>query len=336
MNRVVVYSENVRWIAESLFTQSFLERYGILLNSSKKEKDIRTLTYILDKLVEMRVRKDDALVVIGGGDTLDLVGFASSIWMRGIKLHVIPTTVLAMCDASWGSKNAINYKSYKNLLGTYHAPQSVYINVEFLRSLNGKDYISGFAELIKIALVDESNFFLNLLLNAREKIVKRDYWAIEELLMLSISVKKKFLKAGLSDGKYDTMRHLLNYGHTFGHAIEGLTDSRHGECVAVGMVYAALLSNRLGMLSSYDLEFHISTIRSFGLPVTLSDLSIDSIEYKAIVDAIGLDKKNMNFILLDKIHHPKVKAIDSDMQIPMLDAFKKLLSLSKRKSNIVV
>lgn len=242
---------------------------------------------------EFGLTRSDCIIGIGGGSTTDLAGFAAASWLRGIAWHAIPTTLAGMVDASIGGKTGINSEHGKNLIGAFHSPKSVIIDVDFLATLSERDFNAGMAEVIKAGFIADPNI-LTLSLDAKEN--------IGEIIWRSVKVKANVVNQDFKESK---LREVLNYGHTLGHAIEKHENYklRHGEAVAIGLVFAAELSNIAGKLSVQDVAKHREFLTKFNLPITYK-----SGELKELLEIMAGDKKsrgsNLRFIGLAKIGEP--------------------------------
>ena len=199
----------------------------IFTNGSEKTKSFSFYQKVLRQLIENNFNRNDAIVALGGGTTLDLAGFVCSSYKRGINLVSIPSSLLAMVDASIGSKNSINYLDNKNIIGSFYDPKLVIIDQDLLNSLPKKQFYSGLCEVLKMALLANKELF--------EKIEKNNF-RIEELIHQSILIKKHFVEKDIYDISY---RHGLNLGHSYGHAIESISNFKiaHGIAVANGLLY---------------------------------------------------------------------------------------------------
>ncbi len=257
------------------------------LPPGESTKSIAHWSLILDQLVSMNAQRDATVIALGGGVMGDLAGFAAASYMRGIRLIQMPTTLLAQVDASIGGKTGINHPMGKNLIGAFHAPEAVVIDLATLATLDQRDYQAGLAEVIKYGAIGDIEFFAWLekqvhALNDRESKV------LQEAVRRSVSAKKAVVVA---DEKESGERALLNFGHTFGHALETLTGYEtllHGEAVAIGMVLASHLSEILGMAPVGTTKRLQALIEALGLPSTLPDGQ----DPQTIIDRMRLDKKN--------------------------------------------
>jgi 3-dehydroquinate synthase len=201
---------------------------------------------ILAHCAALGVGRDATIAGVGGGVVCDVAAFAASLYMRGCGLVLVPTTLLAMVDASLGGKTGIDFQGYKNMVGTFYPASRILIAVEAVRSLPEREYLSGLAEVIKTAIIGDREL-LSLLERAREEVMSRDPSVVEEMIRRSLAVKGRIVEA---DPREAGERALLNLGHTFGHALEtatGFTGWTHGEAVAWGMGRALAAGARMGL-----------------------------------------------------------------------------------------
>lgn len=243
---------------------------------------------ILEQLAAAGAQRDATVIALGGGVIGDLAGFAAASYMRGIRVIQAPTTLLAQVDAAIGGKTGFNLAAGKNLVGAFHQPEAVLIDVGTLATLPERDYLAGLAEVIKYGAIGDAAF-LDWLADHREPLQQRDPAALQQAVARSVAHKIRVVEA---DEREAGQRALLNFGHSFGHAIETCTDySRflHGEAVAIGMVVAAGLSARLGMIEADDAARLAELIAGFGLPTRMpEDLCAGS-----LLECMRLDKKNL-------------------------------------------
>ncbi|MFM8843762.1 MAG: 3-dehydroquinate synthase family protein, partial [Actinomycetota bacterium] len=240
----------------------------VLLPEGEKQKDPSTFITALNEIAKHGLSRSDLLVGLGGGATTDLVGFLAASYLRGIEWIGIPTSLAGMVDASIGGKTGINLDSGKNLAGAFYSPSKVIIDFRFLATLSDRDLKAGMAEVAKCGFISDTSI-LDLI---------TDRWRenIEELASRSIAVKASVVSR---DFKESFEREILNYGHTLGHAIEkdSSYSMRHGECVSIGLVFAAELSHRYSGLSATDVLRHREVLRILGLPTTYSANAWDSL-----------------------------------------------------------
>lgn len=221
-------------------------KYAII-PAGEKSKSLGTMKYIYEKLLENDYGRKSLILSLGGGVVSDLSGFVSATYMRGIPYIQIPTTIISQVDSSIGGKVAINFNEYKNISGVYYHPKSVIIDVDFLETLSDREYYSGIAEIIKHSLIEDYDFFKEILEN-KNLLVSRNMRYIEEIILRALNIKKTIVEMDEQD--YG-IRRVLNFGHTIGHGLEaigGFERYTHGEAVALGMIYEALLSFEMGLI----------------------------------------------------------------------------------------
>jgi 3-dehydroquinate synthase len=242
--------------------------------------------------------RTDLIVGIGGGAVTDFAGYLAASWLRGIDWVAIPTTVAGMVDASVGGKTGINSDYGKNLIGAFHSPISVLIDPSWLQTLSDRDFAAGLAEVIKCGFIRDQKI-LDLIQSKTLADIRSSREITLELIERSVAVKALVVSG---DFKESFDREILNYGHTFGHAVELLSkySLRHGECVSIGMAYIAYLSERLNLISFELCSLHIDTLAKIGLPVTYKGA-----EWPEILAAMKLDKKSrgnsLRFVVLSEI-----------------------------------
>lgn len=272
----------------------------LVIPSGEAEKSFENWRLVTDKLVEIGALRDATLVALGGGVIGDLTGFAAATYMRGVRFIQVPTTLLAQVDASVGGKTAINHVAGKNLVGAFHQPAAVIIDIATLTTLPPREFSAGMAEVVKYGVIRDADF-LEWLEQHSDSINARDPETI--IAMISRSVQNK-AEVVAEDETEQGIRAILNYGHTFGHALETLTGySRflHGEAVAIGMIIAAHMSAISGSGPS-DLGHRLkSLLGNFGLPVSWpADVSA-----KDAFEAMAMDKKaldsGLRLILVNKV-----------------------------------
>ncbi|MBU0981336.1 3-dehydroquinate synthase [Patescibacteria group bacterium] len=238
----------------------FKLKNAIPYKASEQNKDLKSIIWLTKELQERKLDRHSVLVAIGGGNTSDLVGFLASIYMRGIPWICVPSTLLAMADSSIGGKTSANFDNFKNILGSFHLPETVLIDIELLKTLPLSDFQSGMAEIIKIALILDKKFVKFLEQNS-ENIMKRDVKTLEQMILWAIKLKNQIVS---DDLKEKNKRKLLNFGHTFGHAIESKENYHipHGHAIAMGMI----LMNEYSKTSEETKSRTISLLKLYGLP----------------------------------------------------------------------
>ena len=250
----------------------------------EQAKNIATLTKVWNWLGAAGFTRSDLIVGIGGGAITDLAGFAAASWLRGVDWIAVPTSLAGMVDASVGGKTGINSDYGKNLIGAFHSPTAVLIDPSFLQTLTDRDFSAGMAEVIKCGFMADPQI-LTLAAKHTVESLRNSSDVIAELIQRSVSVKAKVVS---SDFKESFAREALNYGHTLGHAIEiyAKYQLRHGEAVAIGLVYAAELAAARGLITPDELDLHRSILSAYQLPTTF-----DRQAWQKLAPLLALDKK---------------------------------------------
>lgn len=266
--------------------------------AGESSKNLDTVSQAYNMLIREQFDRNDILIALGGGVTGDLTGFVAATYLRGIEYIQVPTTLLSMVDSSIGGKTGVDFKSYKNMIGAFHQPKLVYMNLSTLNSLPKKEFNAGMGEIIKHGLIKDSAYYF-WLNDIRNNILSLDYELLKQMIIRSCLIKKDVVE---KDPNEKGDRALLNFGHTIGHAIEKLMDFKllHGECIAIGMVAAAYISHKRDFISKDELDNIINSIKEFGLPTKVKGLNPED-----IYSVTKLDKKmesdKIKFILLKKI-----------------------------------
>lgn len=258
-----------------------------LFDASETNKTLESATHILTFLKEKKCMRSSVLTAIGGGITGDITAFAASVYMRGIKCRQVPTTLLSMVDSSVGGKCGVNFSGTKNFVGTFWQPQSVTIDMDFLKTLAEDDFYSGFAEVIKMALTFDAEF-VEYLKDNQKKIHDRDTDTLGYIVKKCCEIKADVV---MQDERESGLRRLLNFGHTFGHAIE--TDShhgiKHGQAVAIGMALETEYAATAGLIEQQvDIDVK-AVLRQFGYDTHYAIKSMD-----VFINALSEDKKALN------------------------------------------
>ncbi len=290
-NLLVVSDENVapHYLETLLGNFSDRAHSSLVLPPGEDQKSLQSWALILDRLVESGSLRDASLIALGGGVIGDLTGFAAASYMRGVRFVQVPTTLLAQVDASVGGKTAINHQAGKNLIGAFHQPSAVVIDTQTLDTLPQREFNAGMAEVIKYGVIRDADFLAWLEEHA-ESIRSRDPETIMQMISRSVRNKSEVVS---EDEKEQGIRAILNYGHTFGHALETLTGySRflHGEAVAIGMVIAADLSAATGSGPASLGKRLEKLFREFGLPASWPA----DVPAARAVDAMAMDKKALD------------------------------------------
>ena len=285
----IISDETVFSIYGARATKS-LEQAGIIARShvvrpGELSKSLETAAGIFDWLVQCRAERGDTIIALGGGVVGDLAGFVAATFLRGMPLVHVPTSLVAMVDASVGGKTAVNHPRAKNLIGVFHQPRLVVADAQTLSTLPQRELASGWAEVVKHGLILNADFLVFLEASV-SKLLKLEPETTVTAIKRSAAIKAMIVS---EDEKETGRRTLLNYGHTMAHGLEAATGYErflHGEAVAIGMTGAALLSNRLGLLSWDVVQRQSAILRSFGLPTGSS--GVDPAE---VLRAMELDKK---------------------------------------------
>ena len=252
-------------------------------------KNFAFLEVLCSQLLDAHIERDDLILSFGGGAIGDIAGLAASLLKRGVRVAHIPTTLLAQTDAAIGGKTAINTKQGKNLIGSFHAPSLVVIDIQLTQSLSKREFLSGYAEIVKYGVIGDDSFFSWLEDNG-EKVKKREKEALTYAITKSCRAKADIVS---HDVKEKGARALLNFGHSFGHALEILSDYDylHGEAVSIGMILACSFSVQLGLMKPEDLNRLRAHLDFIGLP-TQSDLLKDKDGAQKLLTLMSQDKKN--------------------------------------------
>jgi 3-dehydroquinate synthase len=276
----------------------------IVVPDGEGAKSWQTLERVVDALLAARCGRDTLLIALGGGVVGDLAGFAAAVYQRGIPLVQVPTTLLAQVDSSVGGKTAINHARGKNMIGAFHQPLAVITDVSALDTLPERELHAGLAEVIKHAAALDLGFFEWLERNI-EKLLQRDRRALTYAVRRCCELKAAVVEA---DERETGRRALLNFGHTFGHAIESATDYGwlHGEAIAAGMVMATELSRALGLIGGPEVERMRALIRRAGLPT-----GGPSLAPQRLMELMAADKKaamgKLRFVVLESIGRAELK-----------------------------
>ena len=234
-----------------------------LMNDAEAAKDLRTVETVSRALLKSGADRKSLLVAVGGGVIGDVVGFVAASYFRGVALVHVPTTLVAQVDSSIGGKTGVNLPEGKNLVGAFYPPRSVLTDPEALRTLPGREFRGGLAEVIKHSLIADARMFAYLEKNMA-KVLRRDRAALEYLIPRNVAIKARVVTL---DERESGLREILNFGHTFAHALESITRYRryqHGEAVAWGMMAAALLGHEAGVTRADDVSRIVALVRQIG------------------------------------------------------------------------
>ncbi|MEP6615824.1 MAG: 3-dehydroquinate synthase [Ginsengibacter sp.] len=285
------------------YSHKFISWRTIVIEPGESNKQQATADFIIGELIRLKADRDTIILGVGGGVITDITGYVASIFMRGIKFALVPTTILAMVDAAVGGKNGVDVGIYKNLVGTIKHPEFLFYDYSFLRTLPDTEWVNGFAEIIKHACIQDNKLFGWLerqTLHALQSSVD----IIDELIRRNVEIKYNIV-SGDEFEKGD--RRLLNFGHTLGHAIENIYKLSHGNAVSIGMVAACAISEEMNNFPAADKLRVISLLQKYQLPATID------FDKEKIWEVLLMDKKKagnkINFVLLTDIGHGVVLPI---------------------------
>jgi len=286
----------------------------LILPDGESFKTVENWSKIIDKLIEIRATRDATVFTLGGGVIGDMGGFAAASYMRGIDFVQIPTTLLAQVDASVGGKTGVNHSMGKNLVGAFHQPRSVLIDIDTLETLPTREFSAGLAEVVKIAAIRDAEF-LGWLESNTKAIMAREPEVLTSMIRRSVTNKADVVA---EDEREAGVRALLNFGHSFAHALETLTDYKqylHGEAVAIGMMVACRLSEFRGLCKTGFSDRLGDLLQSFSLPLDLP-ANLDTAD---IIETMKLDKKVMagsvRLILVNSAGHGFIDNTSDKLQI---------------------
>jgi 3-dehydroquinate synthase len=296
---IIITDKNVK----ALYGSHFPECRLITINTGEEIKTLETVKYIYQELTGLDADRSSFIVGIGGGIVCDIAGFVGSTYMRGLRFGFVSTTLLSQVDASVGGKNGVNLDGFKNMIGVFNQPEFVICDLNLLKTLPKKEILCGFAEIVKHAAIADHNMF-RFLEEHYEQALSLEIKIIEKLVYDSVIIKSEIVNR---DEKEKGERIKLNFGHTFGHAIEKITTLAHGLAVGAGMLAASALSVKKGLLSETEDQRLGKLLKNLGFPVQPKP------GRKKISQALKKDKKRrhdlINFVLLSKIGNAVIKEI---------------------------
>jgi len=287
----------------SLYRNQFPNFPVIEIGIGESSKNLETVNRVYRELIELEADRSTFLLGVGGGVVTDVTGFVGSTFLRGIDYGFVASTILAQVDAAIGGKNGVNYSGYKNLVGTIRQPRFVICDLDMLRTLSIQEVRSGLSEVVKTAAIRNADLF-TFLENNLEKILSLDTEAIEKIVAECVQIKAEIVE---HDERESGQRRLLNFGHTFGHAIEKVTRLTHGESVSVGMCLSADFSVKRRILVPEQSSRLKDLLKQIGLTIDVS------LQKDAIVQAMWKDKKredeNLHFVFLYDIGDARTELI---------------------------
>ena len=275
------------------------------MSDGEQFKNLDSFADAMNALMSKRHNRTTCIVALGGGVVGDLAGFVAATFQRGVDFVQIPTTLLAQVDSSVGGKTAVNHSQGKNMIGAFYQPKAVIIDTDVLKHLPEREYAAGLAEVVKYGVIADAGLFSWLEENV-DQLASKDQAALAHVIKRSVQIKADIVAADEREGG---VRAILNYGHTFGHAVENISGYGvwlHGEAVAIGMVMAADFAVQIGMLAADQ----ATRIRRLVMRLALPCQPNNPIDVDAMLQAMGMDKKvadgKLRFILADKIGQVKI------------------------------
>jgi len=302
---LIVYPQPLAATADVLadnLKSAGIQTYMAEVPAAEDAKRVEVAAFCWQIMGQGEFNRNDAVIGLGGGSTTDLAGFVAATWLRGIRSVLIPTTLLGMVDAAIGGKTGINTSEGKNLVGAFHLPDSVVIDLDTLSSLPRNELLAGMAEVVKYGFIAAPEILQ--IIESDESATDPTSEAFERLIRESVRIKTDVTSR---DFKESGDREFLNYGHTLGHAIEHAERYkwRHGAAISIGMVFAAELSMLSGKLSEAEVSRHRSIFEGLGLPITYR-----ADRWPQLLDTMQRDKKArggaLRFVVLDRIGKPSI------------------------------
>lgn len=319
-NTIFIIDKNVYNLHKSNILADIPQDKSIFLDISEEMKNIETACFLYEKIMQFSPRKNLTIISIGGGITQDVTGFVASSLYRGVNWFFVPTTLLAQVDSCIGAKTSLNFKHYKNLVGTFYPPSEIFIYPEFLKTLKREDFYSGVGEMAKLHLMNgedaTKNFVKDLSL-----IDKLDETTLLKYTQNCLKIKKSYIE----NDEFDTgKRNMLNYGHCFGHAIESSTNFEisHGQAVVLGMILANKEAKKRGILSEKNEVYIYNNVLK---PILI--VKIPQIDVSKTISAMRQDKKNLGkglalVMLKDNYEMIKITDLQEDEARELLENVK--------------
>ncbi|MCH5274212.1 MAG: 3-dehydroquinate synthase [Lachnospiraceae bacterium] len=280
--------------------------------AGEENKNLDNVKKAYEFLIKEGFHRKDMLVALGGGVIGDMTGFIAATYLRGVDFVQVPTTLLAQADSSIGGKTGVDFDGYKNMVGAFKMPRLVYMNISTLKTLEERQFFSGFAEVMKYGLIKDETFYV-WLLDKMYEICEKDTDVLSEMVQRSCAIKKQVVeKDPLEKGE----RALLNFGHTIGHAIEKARNFNlyHGECVALGAVAAAYISYKRGMLHMEEYYEIRDMFVPFNLPISVEDIVPEEITALTRSDKKA-EAGHVKFVLLKKIGKAVIDTTVTEQEI---------------------
>ena len=311
-----LYADQVKAVLEEVCSELSIFTF----EAGEKHKNLDTIQQMYEHLIQFGMDRKGILAALGGGVVGDMTGFCAATYLRGIDFIQIPTSLLAQVDSSVGGKTGVDFRQYKNMVGAFHQPRLVYMNLNTLKTLPPDEFSSGMGEVLKTGLICDFPFYQDICEN-EARIHAMDFKTLSAMIRRCCEIKAGVVER---DPKEQGERALLNLGHTVGHAVEKLKDFQllHGQCVGAGLIAAAALSRNRGLLSEQDYELIRNGCMIYDLPLQVSGLNAEE-----ILSATKKDKKMQNgqirFILLDGPGNAYIDHTVTDKEL--LDAIREIL-----------
>ena len=312
----IVTDSNVAPLYLSEVKNALLERFDhvfeFVIPAGEENKTLDNIKKLYEHLIKKGFDRKDCLVALGGGVIGDMTGFTAATYLRGIDFIQVPTTLLSQVDSSIGGKTGVDFDSYKNMVGAFHMPRLVYMNLSVLSTLSEEQFSCGMGEILKHGLIKNKEYFAWCMENS-SKIQARDHATLLHMIKESCKIKRDVVEKDPTE-KGD--RALLNFGHTLGHAVEKLKNFKmlHGQCVAVGCVAAMKLSAIRGNILDADVLYAEQCFENFGLPIRIEELDTEEILQTSKSDK-KMDAGKIKFVLLHEIGNAYVDKSVSDEEL---------------------
>ena len=326
-HKAFIIDENFYCIYKDTILKKIPPEMMMIFPALEERKTLEGAQEIYDFLLHNSAKRNLTLITIGGGILQDVSGFVSSTLYRGINWILIPTTLLSQADSCIGSKTSINYKGFKNLIGSFYPPNKVWIDPNFVYSLKKEDYYSGLGEIIKLHIMGGSSYFKELT-SSFDLLSKKDPVTVEKCIFSSLQIKLSYMAGDEFDlGR----RNLLNYGHCVGHAIESVTNFRipHGQAIIIGMMIANRIAVSRGLLSEQKSLLYEKTLL---LPALIIPLHAEELKLNPIIEAMGREKKrtgeglvlvmlteNEELVRVDDLHPDEIDFVLKNIQELIMD-----------------
>jgi len=314
---LLVFDKNTKGVFTRLVGGREVALEEVIFPSGEKEKNMENVKRLLEKALWLEMGRDDTITGVGGGVICDMSAFAASLYMRGCRLVLIPTTLLAMIDAAIGGKTGVNFGGYKNIIGTFYPAEEIRICVEFLSTLPESEFKNGLAELIKHALLGNGEL-LSIIEERRDEILKRNMLLLKEIVFQAVQVKCKIVERDLRESGE---RVSLNLGHTFAHALEavsGLNTWPHGVAVAWGIGKALKAGEQIGVTDSEYAKRVKALLSGYGFELDLPEL-----QEEKIIEAMKYDKKkrdgNVRLVLQRRLGETFITTVEEKVLLKVLE-----------------